>query len=83
LQSQLENRGLHRFEMSPSFERLDDDVLIGSTQWTDEAEVIERRHFVLTIRDGKIADMQMCGSRRQAKQFARRARLPRPVTPNG
>jgi len=74
LESQLVNRGLHQFEMQPAFAQVGEDQLIGSTQWVDVEGVRESRSIVLTIRDGKIADMQVCGSMRQAQRFARRAR---------
>lgn len=42
--------------------------------FADDAERHERHH-ALTIRDGLVADMQLCGSWRDAKRFAtRRAR---------
>ena len=74
MESQLENRGLHRFEMRPAFAQVGEDQLIGSTQWVDADGVRESRSVVLTIRDGKIADMQVCGSMREARRFARRVR---------
>ena len=49
-----------------------DDVLIGSAQWVRPDDIRERRSIVLTLRDGMIADMQVCASPRQAKRFARR-----------
>ena len=71
---QIEKRGLPRFEVRPSFTQVGDDKIIGSTQWVDADGARERRYQVLTIRDGKITDMQVCGSWRQAKRFARRVR---------
>jgi hypothetical protein len=58
--------------MQPSFTQVGEDKLIGSTQWVDANGVHESRCIVLTIHDGKIADMQACASLRQAKRFARR-----------
>jgi hypothetical protein len=65
---------LHRFVMQPSLTQVSDDKLIGSTEWEDAEGVRERRFIVLTIQDGKIADMQACASMREAKRFARRVR---------
>jgi len=33
---------------------------------------VKERYQVLTLRDGKIVDMQGCTSRREAERFARR-----------
>jgi hypothetical protein len=74
LKFQIEKRGLRRFEMQPVFTQVGEDTIIGSTQWVDAAGVRDSRCMVLTIRDGKIADMQACASLRQAKRFARRVR---------
>ena len=74
MESQLENRGLHRFELQPAFAQVGEHQLIGSTHWEDGDGVRTSRSVVLTIRDGKIADMQVCGSMREAKRFARRVR---------
>ena len=74
MQSQVEQRGLHGFEMEPTFVQLGADTIVGSAHWLDAEENRDDRYFVLTIRDGKIADMQACGSLRQAKRFARRSR---------
>jgi hypothetical protein len=59
--------------VQPEFTIVGDDRIIGSTLWLDEdGEHIERYH-VLTIRDGKIVDLQGCETKRQAERFARRA----------
>ena len=47
-----------------------DDRIIGSTVWLDEDGKRIERYQVLTIRDGKIVDMQGCTSKRQAERFA-------------
>ena len=73
MKSQLEERGLHQFELQPRFAASGDDKIVGSTAWVDRDGVRQQRYAVLTIRDGKIADMQVCGTRRQAKRFARRS----------
>ena len=73
MQSQIEKRGLHGFEMRPRFARIGDDTIVGSSSWLDAEGGRQERWHVLTIRDDRIADMQVCGSWRQAKRFANRA----------
>ena len=48
------------------------DKIIGSTAWTEADGRRVERFQVLTIRDGKIIDMQGCKSRRAAERFARK-----------
>jgi ketosteroid isomerase-like protein len=55
--------------VQPEFTKIGDDRIIGSVRWGDE---LPERYVVLTIRDGKIADMQGCRSMREAERFARR-----------
>ena len=71
MQTQIEKHGLHNFEMRPKLTEIGDDKIIGWSQWLDSEGRRHERFHVLTIRDGKIADMQVCGSWRQAKRFAR------------
>ena len=59
--------------VQPEFTAVGDDRVIGSTVWLDESGRRIERYQVLTIRDGKIADVQGCATRRQAERFARRA----------
>ncbi len=47
--------------------------MIGSTTWLGADGKHRERYQVLTLRDGKIVDMQGCSSRRQAERFARRS----------
>jgi hypothetical protein len=54
-----------------------DDRIIGSTVWLDEQGTRIERYQVLTVRDGKIVDLQGCETRRQAERFAARRRAPR------
>ena len=58
--------------MQPDFTMVGDDKIIGSAQRTREDGRREERYQVLTIRDGKIADMQGFRSRREAERFAAR-----------
>lgn len=69
---QIEKHGLRRFEMRPSFTRFGNDKVIGAMEWVNADGVRHHRYAVLTIREDKIADMQVCGSWREAKRFARR-----------
>lgn len=51
---------------------VDDNQIIGSTQWLGADGTRHERFQVLTLRGGKIIDMQGCATRRQAERFARR-----------
>jgi hypothetical protein len=74
LKQQIGQRGGRRIEVQHGLTLAGDDKVIGSTRWTG-ADGIEHESFqVLTLRDGKIVDMQGCASRRAAERFARRAR---------
>jgi hypothetical protein len=72
LEFQIQEHGPGRFLFEPTFTEIG-EKLVGTTAWTDAQGTRHERHAVLTIRDGKIADMQVCGSWRQAKRFANRA----------
>jgi hypothetical protein len=48
------------------------DKIIGSTIWRDDDGEDVERYQVLTLRDGKIADMQGCRTRSDAERIARR-----------
>jgi hypothetical protein len=71
LQHQIDRFG-HGFQMKPTFAQVAEDRIIGSSSWLEPDGRRQERHQVLTIRDGKIADMQVCASLRQAKRFANR-----------
>jgi hypothetical protein len=58
----------------PEYRALGDDTIIGSTLWIGEDGRRLERYQVLTIRGGKIIDMQGCKSRREAERFAKRNR---------
>ena len=58
--------------MQPEFTQVGENKLIGSTLWTGADGTRHERYQVLTLRGGKIIDMQGCASRRQAERFARR-----------
>lgn len=56
-----------------SLTRAGEDKVIGSAHWTGVDGVpTESNPVVITFRDGKIRDMQECGSQREAEQFASR-----------
>jgi hypothetical protein len=73
LQHQIDKLGAQGFEMRPTFAQVTDHQIIGTASWLDPHGRRQERYQVLTIRDGKIADMQVCGSWRRAKRFASRA----------
>lgn len=60
-----------RVEVQPEFTQVGADRIIGSTRWQDADGRSHERYQVLTVRDGRIVDMQGCASRRAAERFAR------------
>jgi hypothetical protein len=72
LSFQLRKRGGRPVEVQPEFTQVGENVIIGSTQWLDEEGGRQERFQVLTLRDGKIVDLQGCATRREAERFARR-----------
>lgn len=69
---QIQKRGERRIQVQPEFTQVGADKIIGSTQWLGADGRRQERFQVLTLRDGKIVDMQGCASRREAERFARR-----------
>jgi hypothetical protein len=69
---QIQKRGGRRINVQPDFAQLASDKIIGSTSWLGADGGRHERYQVLTLRDGKIADIQGCSSRREAERFARR-----------
>jgi hypothetical protein len=67
---QIRKRGDRRVDVQPEYTRVGDDVIVGSTEWLGANGRRQERFQVLTIRDGKIIDMQGCASRRQAERLA-------------
>jgi hypothetical protein len=59
-------------QVQPKFVQVGDDRIIGSTAWAAADGRRHERYQVLTVRNGKIADIQGCASRRAAERFARR-----------
>ena len=68
---QIKKRGEQRIDVHPDFVQVGDKI-IGSTQWLGADGGRHERFQVLTVREGKIVDMQGCVSRREAERFARR-----------
>ena len=68
---QIQKRGEGRVEIQPELTQVGDKI-IGSTAWIGADGQRRERYQVLTLRDGKIVDMQGCTSRRQAERYARR-----------
>jgi len=71
LRFQIEKRGERRIAVQPEFTQVGDKI-IGSTQWLGAGGRRHERFQVLTLRGGKIVDMQGCASRRDAERFASR-----------
>jgi hypothetical protein len=71
LRFQIQKRGGRRLEVQSEFVLVGDKI-IGSTHWLDADGRRQERFQVITLREGKIADMQGCSSRREAERFARR-----------
>ena len=72
MRQQIKKRGDHRLQVRPEFTLVGDDKIIGSSEWMGTDGRRQVRYQVLTLRDGKIVDMQGCGSRREAERFAGR-----------
>ncbi len=69
---QIAKRGELRLEVRPEFTQVGEDKIIGASEWMGTDGRRQVRYQVLTVRDGKIVDMQGCRSRREAERFARR-----------
>ncbi len=72
MEFQIKKRGDNRLEIKPEFIQVDENTIIGSSEWMATDGRRQVRYQVLTFRDGKIVDMQGCSSRREAERFARR-----------
>jgi hypothetical protein len=71
LRFQIENRRGQPPQIRPEFTQVGDKI-VGSTIWRDDEGRDVERYQVLTLRDGKIADMQGCRTRSEAERIARR-----------
>ena len=59
---QIQKRGGRRLEVQPEFAQVGDKI-IGSTHWLDADGRRQERFQVITLRGGKIADMDPCEAR--------------------
>jgi len=73
LSFQIRKRGPSPIEVPPELVQVGDKV-IGSSRWLGADGRRQERFQVLTIRDGKIVDMQGCATRREAERFVSRKR---------
>jgi ketosteroid isomerase-like protein len=69
---QMKKRGDNRLQVEPEFTQVDENTVIGSSEWMRTDGRRQVRYQVLRFRDGKIVDMQGCSSRREAERFAHR-----------
>jgi hypothetical protein len=72
LKFQIQELGGRGIAVAPEYTQVGDNKIIGSTSWIQAGGTRQERFHVLTVRDGKIADMQGFSSRRTAERFARR-----------
>lgn len=68
---QLRRNGPGRIEFEPQFAQVGENVVVGSARWLGDDGSRHERFQVLTLRDGKIVDLQDCATRRDADRFAR------------
>jgi hypothetical protein len=74
LQLQIQKRGNRRVEVEPEFRQVGTDTIIGSASWTGGDGRRQERFQVITLREGKIVDVQGCRTLREAARYARRRR---------
>lgn len=70
---QIRKHGPRPIEAPPELVQVGDRI-IGSSHWLGTDGRRRERFQVLTIRDGKIVDMQDCATRREAERLASRKR---------
>ena len=68
----MRKRGVGRIADGPEFTEVGEDKIIGAATWLDDDGGRSKRYQVLTVKHGKIVDMQGFSSRRAAERFARR-----------
>lgn len=71
MQFAIGKRGGRPRTIEPELVQVGEDTIIASSSWLDADGRRQERFQVLTIRDGKIADMQGFTSLRQAERFAK------------
>jgi len=74
LKFQIQKRGGRRVEAQPEFRQVGTDTIIGAASWIGADGRRQERFQVITLREGKIVDMQGCSTLREAERFARRRR---------
>jgi hypothetical protein len=74
LQFAIDKRGGRLPPVEPEFTFVGDDMILCSTIWVNDDGTSSDLFQILTVRDGKIVDMQDCATRRRAERFARRRR---------
>lgn len=67
----MRTSGSRRLEVRPEFEQVGDRI-IASARWVGEGDRRQDRYQVITVKGGKITDMQGFRSRREAERFAHR-----------
>jgi ketosteroid isomerase-like protein len=67
----LASRGGGEFVRDLELQSVGYDRVIGSADWPAPDGGRERRYQVLTVRDGKIIDIQGCSSAEEADEYAR------------
>src|SRR5277367_5399437 len=71
MRHQIQKRAENRLQVKPEFTQVGDDRIIGSSECMGTDGRRQVRYQVLTLRDGKIVDIQGCASRDEADRFAR------------
>ena len=72
MKHQIRKRADNRLRVRPEYTQVGEDTIIGSTEWMGTDGRRRVRYQVLTLRDGRIVDLQGCATRREAERFARR-----------
>jgi len=71
LRHQITKRADNRRRVRPEFRQVATDTILGSTEWMGTDGRRQVRYQVLTVRGGKIVDIQGCRTRREAERLAR------------
>jgi hypothetical protein len=71
LRFQIRKRADGRDEVTSEFRQVGADTIIGSASWIGDGRRRERFQ-VITLRDGKIADIQGCKTMREVERYVRR-----------
>ena len=71
---QIQKRGNRGVEVQPEFRQVGRDMIIGSASWIGGDGRRQERFQVITLREGRIVDLQGCRTLREAERYARRRR---------